>query len=67
MTMQQFIEENRSDLNHCINAAIYRYDGNGGRGQIPNPEPQHSIQEIKSWIQNDEGLYNWARSSGVRV
>lgn len=66
-SMRQFITENRHELNHCINAAIYRYNGRGGLGTIPEPAPKHSIEEIRQWVLNDEGLYNWCRSEGVRV
>jgi hypothetical protein len=27
----------------------------------------HNDQERRLWILNDEGLYNWARSEGVRI
>jgi hypothetical protein len=27
----------------------------------------HNDEERKSWILNDEGLYNWAKQEGVRV
>ena len=31
------------------------------------PECQLSYNERRLWILNDEGLYNWARSEGVRI
>ena len=43
------------------------YDGNGGRGTIPDPPPTRNDDERRDWILNDEGLYNWARSEGVRI
>lgn len=54
---------------------MYRWDGNGGRGTIPeNPselEPTSSNylddEALEDWILNDEGLYNWARSERVDV
>ena len=67
MKMSQFIDDNRADLEACINGAIYRYDGNGGSGTVPTPAPTYPKSEIRDWIANDEGLYNWARSNGVRV
>jgi hypothetical protein len=66
-SMAEFIRENREDLDKCINGAIYRYDGNGGRGTIPTPAPRYNDEERRGWILNDEGLYNWARSAGVRI
>ena len=65
MTLEKFIDENRAELNQAINGALYRHDGRGVRGTIPDPAPVHSDDEIEEWINNDEGLYNWARSEGA--
>lgn len=67
MTMKDFIKEHRTELDAAINSAIYRWDGNGGRGHIPDPAPRYSDAERRRWILNDEGLYRWARSEGVRI
>jgi len=67
MRMAEFIKQNRQDLNACINAHLYRHDGRGGRGTIPEPAPKYNDAELRLWILNDEGLYNWARSQGVRI
>lgn len=37
MTLRDFIKANRAELDNCINQALYRHDGNGGKGTIPNP------------------------------
>jgi hypothetical protein len=63
--LQAFVERNRMELIHAINAAVYRYDGNGGRGTIPRPEPSYDDDEIAQWVDNDEGLYRWALAEGV--
>ena len=67
MTIKAFIAQNREELDRSINSAIYRYDGRGGKGTVPNPPPSRNDSERQEWIMNDEGLYNWARSEGCRV
>ncbi len=67
MTLNNFIRENRSAIDAAINGAVFGYDGNGGRGTIPDPPPKRNDSERANWIRNDEGLYNWAKSEGVRT
>lgn len=67
MTIKEFIRQNQASIDNCINGVIYRYNGNGGRGTIPYPPPHYSDRERRLWIFNDEGLYRWARSEGVRI
>lgn len=52
--MRKFIQENRD----AIDAHI--------RSVCPNVETLND-DDRREWIYNDEGLYNWARSSGVKV
>jgi hypothetical protein len=56
MTLKEFIKQNRQELDTCIARAI---------GRDKNPRPND--EERRLWVLNDEGLYNWARSEGVRV
>ena len=56
MKLQEFIKENRQELDTCIARAL---------NQDKNPLPTDS--ERRLWILNDEGLYNWARSKGVKI
>jgi len=65
--MMDFIRENRAELDAAINSALYRHDGRGGRGTVPNPPPSRNDSERREWVLNDEGLYHWARAEGVRV
>ncbi len=67
MTLTNFIRENRNEIDGLINAELFRHDGNGGHGTIPHPPPQRNDSERADWVRNDEGLYNWARSEGVRA
>jgi hypothetical protein len=67
MTLREFIRTNRQELDAAINAAMYRHDGRGGRGTIPTPAPTYNDRERAEWIRNDESLYRWAKSEGVRI
>lgn len=67
MTMRDFIKQNRGEIDRAINSALYRYDGNGGRGKVPDPPPKRNDEERRQWILGDEGLYRWARASGVKI
>jgi hypothetical protein len=53
MTLKQFIKDNKAE----IDAAIKRVCDNC----------RLNDRERRLWIANDEGLYNWARSEGVRI
>jgi len=53
MTLKQFIKKNRQE----IDVAIKRVCDNC----------QIDDAERRLWILNDEGLYLWARSEGVKV
>ena len=52
-SMTEFINENKSE----IDAAIHRVA----------PGISLNNSDRAQWINNDEGLYNWAKRSGVRV
>ena len=56
MTLKQFLKQNRAELDACIARAI---------GLPKNPIPNDN--ERRLWVLNDEGLYQWARSEGVRI
>jgi hypothetical protein len=55
-TLAEFIKEHRAELDACIAHAL---------GQDKNPRANDA--ERRLWILNDEGLYRWARSEGVRI
>lgn len=52
-SMRNFIKENRAEIDQAIKSVC--------------PNCRLNDQERKDWIENDEGLYNWARSEGVRI
>ena len=53
MTMRDFIKENKAEIDAGIRRVV--------------PDARLNDAERRLWIQNDEGLYNWARSEGVRI
>ena len=52
MTLKQFIHENKEEIDQVIKS-------NGGT--------YFNYEERRLWVLNDEGLYRWARSQGVRI
>jgi len=66
-SLRDWIRENRQELDNCINAALYRHDGRGGHGTIPDPPPKRNDEERRQWVLSDEGLYDWAKSERVNV
>ncbi len=55
MTLQQFLKENR----RYIDVAI--------RSVLRDPDYRLNDDERRLWVLNDESLYRWARSEGVRI
>ena len=53
MTIKDFIKNNREELHLCIDNVC--------------PDHPRNDNEIRLWINNDEGLYRWARSEGVKI
>ena len=53
--MRDFIKENREEIDRHIKKVLGR------------PEAKLNDSDRADWIANDEGLYNWARSEGVKV
>ena len=56
MTLQQFIKEHRTEIDRAIACSLRM-----GENPIPTDK------ERRMWILNDEGLYRWAKSQGVRI
>jgi hypothetical protein len=53
MSIREFIRKNREELDRCIRSVCDNCRLND--------------EERRLWILNDEGLYQWARSEGVRI
>jgi hypothetical protein len=66
-SMGKFTEENAGEIDRVINGELFKHDGKGGRGTIPNPAPSYSQSERRLWVLNNEGLYSWARREGVSL
>lgn len=73
MTIREFIQQNREELDQSIGRAL---------GHVPrtascscpksgtdhyHAAPTLNDSERRQWILNDEGLYQWARSQGVKI
>jgi hypothetical protein len=67
MTLSMFIAAHRAALDTAINRALYRHDGRGGQGTVPDPPPKRNDEARRQWILSDEALYHWARSEGVKL
>lgn len=74
MTLQDFIRANRYDLDACINRVLGHVPRTAscrcplnGTDHTHNDAAQLDDAERRQWILNDEGLYRWARSEGVRI
>jgi len=55
MSLRTFVKLNREELSALIVRAV------------PNIKQPLTLAELEQWVLNDEGLYRWARSEGVRV
>ncbi len=53
MTLRDFIKQNKEELDECILRVC--------------PGLRLNNDERRNWILNDENLYDWARSEGVRI
>ena len=65
--LSTFIRKNRADIDAAINRVTYRYDGRGRAGTIPIPAPSYTDAMRRLWILNDESLYYWTQTAGVKI
>jgi len=73
LSMRDFIRENRGEIDAAIKGVL-NYVPSTASCSCPKSGTEHyhddaalNDTERRDWIMNDEGLYNWARSEGVRV
>ena len=52
--MRDFLKENRAEIDSAIRSVV-------------GDDARLNDEERRQWVLNDEGLYNWARSCGVRI
>ena len=58
MSINAFIKKHRKEIDKCIIRAL---------GGDPKAHRYKNDEERRLWVLNDEGLYNWARSEGVKI
>ena len=56
MTLANFIRNNRAELDAVIACALQM-----------SRNPHANDNERRLWVLNDEGLYRWAQSEGVKI
>jgi hypothetical protein len=74
MKLADFIKANKEAIDSAINGAtsfVPRsascYCHRSGTDHHHAPDKALNNEERRLWILNDEGLYRWARSEGVRI
>lgn len=73
MKLREFISQNRQELDTCIGRALGHVPRTAScycplsGTEYTHAAPSLNDEERRQWILNDEGLYNWARSEGVRI
>lgn len=74
MTLTQFIRQNRSEIDAAIDRSLNFVPRTAscscprsGTDHTHDDGRRHNDEERRQWVLNDEGLYSWARSEGVRV
>ena len=73
MTLRDFIANNRTEIDAKINRVLCHvpasascYCPKSRTEHDHEPKPRNDADR-RQWIANDEGLYDWARSEGVRI
>jgi hypothetical protein len=74
MTLRDFIKENRAEIDAAITRAVSHVPRQAGCDCSKQGTDHYHTNKVRidnaerrAWILNDEGLYRWARSEGVRI
>ncbi len=73
MSLREFIKNNLSEIDRSINSVLGHVPRTAScYCHLSGTDHQHKPKALtdsdrRLWILNDEGLYNWARSEGVRI
>ena len=73
MSMSEFIKQNRAEIDKAIDRSVGHVPRTAscdcekiGTDHFHQPAARND-SERRQWILNDEGLYRWARSEGVKI
>jgi hypothetical protein len=74
MTLKQFIKDNKQEIdkaiahsqNHVPSTASC-YCNLSGTSHTHNEKVKLNYEKRRLWVLNDYGLYNWAKSEGVKI
>lgn len=73
MTLREFVKANRTEIDEAIHRVADRVPKEASC-YCPRSRTEHmheatpkNDEERRLWVLNDEGLYLWARSEGVRI
>lgn len=74
MTMTQFIQAHRQELEEYINRVLNHVPATAScncplsrTDHMHRSEKGLSVSDVREWVLNDEGLYRWARAEGVKI
>jgi len=74
MTRRQWLKENRVEIDAAINRSLNHVPSSAscfcpksGTDHYHDDNCPINDEDRWQWVQNDEGLYNWARQDGVQV
>lgn len=59
MRLREFIKQNRAEIDRLVfNHTHHRYN---------QSQTLKNDKDREEWVLNDEGLYRWAKSEGVKI